>query len=343
MLPANGNTNNNRASSSVNGHSTTEPEEEKISRIFPAHTGIDISSTLVESRSLSQSESVSASFTFRGNEGEPEGEASEFQYEGDEEEKSPTVEIAEEEPENAAYHEEPGYETESVMTLYLSRQENDNEDPGSEQDNEEMQDVAVHYTPADEDSKNDRAKTAPARPLTEIEELRASKQFVNLEAAAIAGSQLIQKMDGKFDVDSPEGQKNCKGFLQELEKLFTSFKVSHAQRQYREKFSQAYKVLYTEGELCYLTEILDSAQEGFPFLWVNSEKYIFSTNVLNAAKELFSSFGKIKHVLRNIYNRICEENAHADVKQIINELRYNLYSFDKLWARFERVWHFVLR
>ena len=174
--------------------------------------------------------------------------------------------------------------------------------------------------------------------MTEIEELRASKQFVNLEAAAIAGSQLIQKPDGKFDVDSPEGQKNCKTFLQELEKLFAAFKVPHAKRAYREKFSQAYKVLYSEGELCYLTEILDSAQEGFPFLWVNSEKYIFSTNVLTAAKDLFSSFGKIKHVLRNIYNRICEENVHADVKQIVAELRFKLYGFEKLWARFERVW-----
>jgi hypothetical protein len=33
-------------------------------------------------------------------------------------------------------------------------------------------------------------------------------------------------------------------------------------REYRFNFSQAYKVLYKEGELSYLTEILDSAQEG---------------------------------------------------------------------------------
>ena len=33
-------------------------------------------------------------------------------------------------------------------------------------------------------------------------------------------------------------------------------------RSYREGFSQAYKVLYKEGKLSYLTEILDSAQEG---------------------------------------------------------------------------------
>jgi len=293
-----------------------------------------IHSFLIESRSYSQSGSVSASLTFHNNEAEPD--ASEYQYEGDEEEKSPPAEIQEDEGEAAGFHEEPGYETESVLTLYLSRQENENEDPGSEVETEEMRDVTIHYIPASE-PKNDRAKTAPARPLIEIEELRGSKQFVNLEAAAVAGSQLVQRPDGKFDVDSPEGQKNCKTFLQELEKLFASYKVPHAKRNYRDKFSQAYKVLYQEGELCYLTEILDSAQEGFPFLWVNSEKYIFSTNVLNSAKELFTSFGKIKHVLSNTYNRICEENALADVKQIVTELRFNLFNFDKLWARFERV------
>jgi len=38
--------------------------------------------------------------------------------------------------------------------------------------------------------------------------------------------------------------------------------VQTADRDYRHKFSQSYKVLYKEGQLSYLTEILDSAQEG---------------------------------------------------------------------------------
>lgn len=54
------------------------------------------------------------------------------------------------------------------------------------------------------------------------------------------------------------------------------FKANTVSRDYRSGFSQAYKVLYKEGRLSYLTEILDSAQEGtrspysgFPYLWVN--------------------------------------------------------------------------
>lgn len=49
-------------------------------------------------------------------------------------------------------------------------------------------------------------------------------------------------------------------------------------------------MLYKEGSLCYLTEILDSAQEGFPYLWVNGEKYVFSTEVLDAGNKLFKQF-----------------------------------------------------
>lgn len=41
-----------------------------------------------------------------------------------------------------------------------------------------------------------------------------------------------------------------------------TYNVPTVDRDYRANFSQAYKVLYKEGELSYLTEILDSAQEG---------------------------------------------------------------------------------
>ena len=41
-----------------------------------------------------------------------------------------------------------------------------------------------------------------------------------------------------------------------------AFKIKQADRGYRESFSKAYKILYIEGSLGYLIEILDSSQEG---------------------------------------------------------------------------------
>lgn len=121
-----------------------------------------------------------------------------------------------------------------------------------------------------------RASTAPARPLTELEEFKRSSEFLLLENTVMLSNHLKQRSDNKYDLDSAEGQRACKRLLNQIERLCDVFKSNTSSRNYRDEFSKAYKVLYKEGSLCYLTEILDSAQEGFPYLWVNGEKYVFS-------------------------------------------------------------------
>jgi hypothetical protein len=106
-----------------------------------------------------------------------------------------------------------------------------------------------------------RVRTAPARRRTELEKFRGSSLFRSLEGAAISAGQLLQRQDGKFDLESTEGQKNSIKLLECVESLCVGLEVSGAPRTYRAKFTAAYKVLYKEGSLCYLPEILDSAQE----------------------------------------------------------------------------------
>lgn len=50
-----------------------------------------------------------------------------------------------------------------------------------------------------------RASTAPARPLTEIEEFRRSQEFLLLENIVMLCTKLIKRTDEKFDLDSKEG------------------------------------------------------------------------------------------------------------------------------------------
>jgi len=64
-----------------------------------------------------------------------------------------------------------------------------------------------------------RASTAPARPLTDIEEFRRSREFFLLEQSVILSAQLIQRSNHKYDLDSQEGQALCKKYLKILEKL----------------------------------------------------------------------------------------------------------------------------
>lgn len=152
-------------------------------------------------------------------------------------------------------------ESTGVLTLYLPQQEIFS-GPANQKDYL----TEINFIPAKENEIGDRAKTAPPRPPTVIEEFRASQQFLNLETASIAGSQLIQKSEDKFDFESEEGQSRCKSFLLELEKLSNSFQIKIASRNYRNKFSNAYKILYKADTLCYLIEILDSAQESIYYL-----------------------------------------------------------------------------
>jgi hypothetical protein len=49
-----------------------------------------------------------------------------------------------------------------------------------------------------------------------------------------------------------------------------------------------------------LTEILDSAQEAFPYLWVNGEKYVFSKEVIEAGR---NNFCKILYQVKDAYQR----------------------------------------
>lgn len=77
-------------------------------------------------------------------------------------------------------------------------------------------------------------------------------------------------------------------------------------RSYRLNFSQAYKALFEQNggheSHCYLIEILCSAQENYPFLWVNGEKYVFSDDVTEAGNRLYKHFLDLRE--------ICSANSH---------------------------------
>jgi hypothetical protein len=75
----------------------------------------------------------------------------------------------------------------------------------------------------------------------------------------------------------------------------------------------------------------------FPYLWVNGEKYIFSSEVLESGKRLFNSFCKIQHVARNAYTRACHDNSNNTVVQIKMDMIKALEEFDNNWVIFEQV------
>ena len=214
-------------------------------------------------------------------------------------------------------------QSEELQAIMLNSSESEEESYRSMSDKEDLTEISSKYLSL-------RASTAPPRPLTDIEEYRRSSDFLLLEHTVICASQLFLRADQKYDLDSEHGQRSCKKLLNQLEKLCEVYKVLCTSRDYRNKFSKAYRVLYKENSLCYLTEILDSAQEGFPYLYVNGEKYVFSGEVLEAGTNLFQKFVKIQYLLKEIYNRVCEETFSGDVLDIREEISHCLQDFDNL-------------
>lgn len=183
-----------------------------------------------------------------------------------------------------------------------------------------------------------RAKTAPARPLTEIEEFRKSKTFAIMEQAVVSSTHLVQTFNNRYDIDTVEGQMACKGFLKLQEKLNECFNTKTSSRGYRDIFSKAYRILYKDDSLCYLTEILDSAQEAVPCLYVNGIRFEFSAYVLEAGHKLFQSFIEIQHLTRKNYIRATYENSPNCVAYITVEMTKALEIFDVNWANYEKLY-----
>lgn len=94
--------------------------------------------------------------------------------------------------------------------------------------------------------------------------------------------------------------------------MFALSFLKRANRGYRQNFSAAYRVLYDNpvaSPLNYLVEILDSAQEAFPYLWVNGKKYEFSESVLQQGNMLYETFTRLRDAITSFHLQIVSARA----------------------------------
>ncbi|MCQ2815763.1 MAG: hypothetical protein MJ252_00705 [archaeon] len=181
-----------------------------------------------------------------------------------------------------------------------------------------------------------RVNSAPQKVINELEEFKFSMQYVNLEKAFLQANKLILiRSEGKFDIESKEGNEICKKFLKQIEQLMISMRIKTNNRDYRKKFSKAYICLFEENSLSYITEILDNAQESTPYLVLNGEKFTFSKEVLDYGNQLFSAFCSLIMLLTDSVNKIREEIFYDNIKELKADLKKALTEFDKKWTLYE--------
>jgi len=75
----------------------------------------------------------------------------------------------------------------------------------------------------------------------------------------------------------------------------------------------------------YLVEILDSAQEACPYMWVNGEKYVFSDHVIEKGAKMFVTLVDLIRKIPTI--QTIEE---------MEDLKTLIVRFDEEWCAYER-------
>lgn len=77
----------------------------------------------------------------------------------------------------------------------------------------------------------------------------------------------------------------------------------------------------------YLADILDSAQEAFPHMWVNGEKYVFSEHVIHKGIQLFKDF---KQLVANFWN--------VKSMDMLSVFKNDLQKLDSQWCIYEQAY-----
>jgi len=73
-------------------------------------------------------------------------------------------------------------------------------------------------------------------------------------------------------------------------------------------------------------------------LYVNSEKYVFSRQVIESGKKLFQNFQQLLSDTKESYQRICVESNYKNILEIMEEVRSILEEFDENWVEYEQLY-----
>lgn len=100
---------------------------------------------------------------------------------------------------------------------------------------------------ANDDRVNIDSTLKNKKDLIEIRLFKKSLYYKAIEQAALIGEDLnVKESNNKFDLDSEDGQAVCKNYLGCVERFFVILQLKTCVREYRKKFSKAYKVLYSD-------------------------------------------------------------------------------------------------
>ena len=178
--------------------------------------------------------------------------------------------------------------------------------------------------------------TSSNKNINNFQKFIKSPQYSDLHKTFLCANKIFKlKGDNNFEIGTDEGNEICQEFLNQIEVLMKSLEIKGHDREYRKKFTKAYYLLFEENKLCFLSEILDSAQENTSFIVVNEEKFYFSDEVLNYGNDLFVSFCALVTLLIDSIKMIKDKIISFDINKILDNIKSCLKEFDLKWVHYE--------
>uniref|UniRef100_A0A7S1WU01 Uncharacterized protein n=1 Tax=Alexandrium catenella TaxID=2925 RepID=A0A7S1WU01_ALECA len=126
-----------------------------------------------------------------------------------------------------------------------------------------------------------------------------------------------------------------------MDNTASSMRLDKAPRTYRESFTVNYRALFPDDARNYRVDVLEAAFEQYAVIWVNGDKFEFSTEAMRRAESLQMAWWELGATLER-WNQASEKPATVTSRPLRSELRNVLVTLDFAWTSFEHKYIYEL-
>uniref|UniRef100_A0A7S0F9X3 Uncharacterized protein n=1 Tax=Pyrodinium bahamense TaxID=73915 RepID=A0A7S0F9X3_9DINO len=149
-------------------------------------------------------------------------------------------------------------------------------------------------------------------------------------------------MDGdRMNTKTEDGSRACAAYLEALDDAAMALCAEKAPRSYREYFTVNYRALFPDEARNYRVDVLEAAFEQYAVIWVNGDKFEFSTEAMRRAESLQRSWWELGAILER-WSQATHKPKLMTARPTRSELRNALVAVDFAWTSFEHKYIYEL-
>lgn len=189
--------------------------------------------------------------------------------------------------------------------------------------------------------------------LSEDRNLKAQPEHIEgAEEAAIerlVATRWPLLLDGdRVNTKSEDGSRACAAYLEALDSAAQELALDKAARNYRESFTVNYRALFPDEARNYRVDVLEAAFEQYAVIWVNGDKFEFSSEAMRRAEALQRAWWELGTTLER-WTKAKEASVETygqpqrlAVRPTRAELQTALMQLDFAWTSFEHKYIYEL-